>query len=122
MKVKLKWNNKTRKLLKELPSKIVQEIALETLNITYPTIPMSSVMVHNNNRGRLRRETITKGVQNEGKKFYLESPSPYAPFVYNFNDTTTNWSTPNTHSEWFDRTWKKQGNVISTRVIERNKL
>ena len=57
-----------------------------------------------------------------GEKFYLESPSPYAPFVYNFNDTTTNWSTPSTHSEWFDRTWEKQGNAISTRVIERNKL
>lgn len=122
MKAELKWNNQTRKLLKELPSKIVQEIALETLNVTYPTIPMSSALVHNNNRGRLRRETVAKGVQKEGEKFYLESPSPYSPYVYNFNDTTTNWSTPGTHSEWFDRTWEKQGNAISTRVLERNKL
>lgn len=122
MKAELKWNNQTRKLLKELPSKIVQEIALETLNVTYPTIPMSSALVHNNNRGRLRRETVAKGVQQTGEKFYLESPSPYAPFVYNFNDATTNWSTPSTHSKWFDRAWEKQGNAISTRVIERNKL
>ena len=76
MKAELKWNNQTRKLLKELPSKIVQEIALETLNVTYPTIPMSSALVHNNNRGRLRRETVAKGVQSIRMPGQVVKPTP----------------------------------------------
>lgn len=122
MAVTIKWNDRTKKLLKALPGKIVEEVARDTLDKTYPIIPMSSALVKNNNRGRLRRETMTKGVQKDENKFYLESPTPYSLKVYNFNDNTTNWSTPNTHSKWFDRTWDKQGNSIANKVIGRNKL
>lgn len=122
MKVELKWNRQTKKLLETLPDKIVQEIALETLNLTAPIIPMSSALERNLTRGRLRRETVATGVQKNGKTYYLESPTYYANYVYNFNDSTTNWSTPNTHSKWFERTWQKQGNLIVDRTVERNKL
>lgn len=122
MKVDLKWNRQTKKLLETLPDKIVQEIALETLNLTAPIIPMSSALERNLTRGRLRRETVATGVQKNGKTYYLESPTYYANYVYNFNDSTTNWSTPNTHSKWFERTWQKQGNLIVDRTVERNKL
>lgn len=122
MKVDLKWNRQTKKLLETLPDKIVQEIALETLNLTAPIIPMSSALERNLTRGRLRRETVASGVQKNGKTYYLESPTYYANYVYNFNDSTTNWSTPDTHSKWFERTWQKQGKLITDRTIERNKL
>lgn len=122
MKVDLKWNRQTKKLLETLPDKIVQEIALETLNLTAPIIPMSSALERNLTRGRLRRETVATGVQKNGKTYYLESPTYYANYVYNFNDSTTNWSTPDTHSKWFERTWQKQGKLITDRTVERNKL
>lgn len=122
MKVELKWNRQTKKLLETLPDKIIREIALETLNLTTPTIPMSSALERNLTRGRLRRETVASGVQKNNNTYYLESPTYYANYVYNFNDSTTNWSTPNTHSKWFERTWQKQGNLIVDRAVERNKL
>ena len=122
MKVDLKWNRQTKKLLETLPDKIVQEIALETLNLTAPIIPMSSALERNLTRGRLRRETVASGVQKNNNTYYLESPTYYANYVYNFNDSTTNWSTPNTHSKWFERTWQKQGKLITDRTVERNKL
>lgn len=122
MKVDLKWNRQTKKLLETLPDKIVQEIALETLNLTAPIIPMSSALERNLTRGRLRRETVASGVQKNNNTYYLESPTYYANYVYNFNDSTTNWSTPNTHSKWFERSWQKQGKLITDRTVERNKL
>ena len=122
MKVEFKWNRQTKKLLETLPDKIVREVALETLNLTAPIIPMSSPLERNLTRGRLRRETVASGVQKSGKTYYLESPTYYANYVYNFNDSTTNWSTPSTHSHWFERTWQKQGNLIVDRTVERNKL
>lgn len=42
--ITLKWNSKTKKTLSILPSKIVEDIALETLNRASPTIPMSSAL------------------------------------------------------------------------------
>ena len=122
MKVDLKWNRQTKKLLETLPDKIVQEIALETLNLTAPIIPMSSALERNLTRGRLRRETVASGVQKNNNTYYLESPTYYANYVYNFNDSTTNWSTTNTHSKWFERSWQKQGKLITDRTVERNKL
>lgn len=122
MKIDFKWNRQTKKLLETKPAQITYQIALETLNQTTPTIPMSSALKKNTTRGRLRRETVAAGVQHDGSTYYLESPTFYADSVYNFNDSITNWSTPDTHSKWFDRTWKKQGKLITKRVIERNKL
>lgn len=120
--VKVKINPKTKMVLSKLPDRIVQNIALETLNKTTPTIPMSSALERNKTRGRLRRETVAKGVQKKGKKYFLESPTYYSIYVYNMNDTTTKWSTPNTHSEWFLRTWKKEGKTITESSVRRHKL
>ena len=122
MKFELKWNKQTKRLLENTPDKIVQNIAFETLNLTAPIIPMSSALERNLTRGRLRRETVAACVKKSGNYYYLESPTFYANYVYNFNDATTNWSTPDTHSHWFDLTWEKQGKLITDRVIERNKL
>lgn len=122
MKFELKWNKQTKRLLENTPDKIVQNIAFETLNLTAPIIPMSSALERNLTRGRLRRETVAASVKKSGNYYYLESPTFYANYVYNFNDATTNWSTPDTHSHWFDLTWEKQGKLITDRVIERNKL
>lgn len=120
--IKVKFNPRTKSTLLKLPDKIVQSIALETLNKTTPTIPMSSALEHNSTRGRLRRETVAKGVQKNGKRYFLESPTYYARFVNNMNDATTNWSTPNTHSEWFLKTWKKEGKTITESSVRRYKL
>lgn len=120
--VKVKINPRTKSTLLKLPDKIVQTVALETLNKATPTIPMSSALERNKTRGRLRRETVAKGVQKNGKKYFLESPTYYSNYVYNMNDATTKWSTPNTHSEWFLRTWKKEGKTITESSVRRHKL
>lgn len=120
--IKVNWNRTTQSKLKVLPKKIVEEIATDTLGKAYPTIPMSSALERNANRGRLRRDTVAKGVQSNGNVVFLESPSYYASFVWNMNDSKTNWSTPGTGSKWFEKTWKKQGNSIMKSAVERNKL
>lgn len=121
-KVKIWWNKSVQKELQNIPDKIVQSVARETLNRTYPTIPMSSALDRNANRGRLRRETVAKGVQKKNTSYYLESPTYYANYVYNFKDNETNWSTPGTNSQWFVKTWNKQGKSILSSAVERNKL
>lgn len=120
--VKIKWNKATQKKLATLPKKIIEEVATDLLGKSYPTIPMSSALERNANRGRLRRETVAKGVQSKGNIVFLESPTFYASFVWDMNDSKTNWSTPGTGSEWFEKTWQKQGNSITKSAIERNKL
>ena len=120
--IKVNWNRATQSKLKMLPKKIVEEIATDTLSKSYPMIPMSSALERNATRGRLRRDTVAKGVQSNGDVVFLESPSFYANYVWNMNDSKTNWSTPGTGSKWFEETWKKQGNSITKRAVERNKL
>lgn len=120
--IRVNWNRATQSKLKSLPKKIVEEIATDTLSKTYPMIPMSSALERNATRGRLRRDTIAKGVQSNGDVVFLESPSYYANYVWNMNDSKTNWSTPGTGSKWFEKTWKKQGNSIMKSAVERNKL
>ena len=120
--IKVNWNRVTQSKLKVLPKKIVEEIATDTLGKTYPMIPMSSALERNATRGRLRRDTVAKGVQSNGNVVFLESPSFYANYVWNMNDSKTNWSTPGTGSKWFEKTWKKQGNSIMKSAVERNKL
>ena len=103
-RIKVNWNRATQSKLKVLPKKIVEEIATDTLGKTYPTIPMSSALNRNATRGRLRRDTVAKGVQSNGNVVFLESPSFYANYVWNMNDSKTNWSTPGTGSKWFEKT------------------
>ena len=69
--ITLKWNLKIKRTLSTLPSKIVEDIALEILNRTSPTIPMSSALTRNSTRGRLRRETVAMGVQKNGNIYFL---------------------------------------------------
>ena len=120
--IRVDWKKEIQKKLWELPKKIVEEIATDTLGKTYPTIPMSSALNRNATRGRLRRDTVAKGVQSNGNVVFLESPSFYANYVWNMNDSKTNWSTPGTGSKWFEKTWKKQGSSIMKSAVERNKL
>lgn len=121
-KTEVKWILSTKHKLEQLPKKVVEQIATDTLSRAYPTIPMASALERNVTRGRLRRETLAKGVQTKGTVYYLESPTYYANYVYNMNDTKTNWSTPGTGSKWFEKTWKKYGKQIAQNAIERNKL
>lgn len=120
--IKVNWKKETKKSLWELPKKVVEEIATDTLSKTYPVIPMSSALTRNSNRGRLRRETVAKGVQSNNDIVYLESPTFYANYVWNMNNAKTNWSTPGTASKWFEKVWKTQGNSILKSAVERNKL
>lgn len=121
-------NKKTYQELEEFPDKIVFEFARQLLDLTIPTIPMSKPSgmsfgtKSGHTSGYLRRSTANAGVKNSGKTVYLESPAEYAPIVYNYPDNKTNWSTPGTHSQWFDRMYKQQGKAIFDRVSERYKL
>lgn len=127
MKTKFTKNRKTYRNLEDKPSKIVYEFARQVLDVTYPTIPMSKPSgmkfgAKMANSGYLRRSTMSAGVKNSGKTCYIESPATYAPYVYNFSDSKTNWSTPGTHSHWFSRTVKQKGKAIFQQVVSRNQI
>ncbi len=128
MTFKIVKNKATEKAIEDLPDKAVYETARQILDLTYPTIPMSKPSGMNfgvksgHTSGYLKRSTANAGVKGGNRDYYIESTAKYADIVYNYPDTKTNWSTPGTHSQWFHRTWNKQGKAIFDRVCERYKI
>lgn len=102
-------NPKTKQGLKNIPSDILYSIAKQTLDISYPIIPMSDITGH---RGTLRRSSISGGVRGADNDYYIGSYTSYASHVWSLNDQTTNWTTRGTHSQWFARTLKEKGHGI----------
>lgn len=102
-------NKEVTRALKEMPSSFLYSVAKQTLDITYPIIPMSNLKNHS---GTLRRSTISGGVRGGDKDYYIGSYTNYASYVWVMDDNTTNWSTPGTHSQWFARTLKEKGQGI----------
>lgn len=108
------WNRKTKKGLEVLPDNILYSIAKQTLDISYPSIPMSNLVNH---AGTLRRASMSGGVKGGNGDYYIGSYTKYASIVWNRDDTTTNWTTPGTHSQWYARTLQKKGQIILDNAI-----
>ena len=107
-------NQQVKKALKEMPDDFLYSVAKQTLDISYPYIPMSNLKNH---AGTLRRSTISGGVRGADKDYYIGSYTAYASHVWSMNDNTTNWTTPNTHSQWFARVLKEKGQGIIEQAI-----
>lgn len=114
--VEVKWNEATRRFLDIVDDKIAYDVARMTLDLTYEHIPLSTKV----NGGQLRLSTTAYGVRKDEKGYSLASETNYASYVYNMNNSTTNWSTPGTNSKWFEDSWKKNGNAILKQAVERN--
>ena len=116
---KFSWNKQTKQLLENAPDKIMYAIATQTLDKTVPIIPKST----KKNGGTMRVSTRSYGARKATKLgYHLCSKTNYAVYPYEMNDSTTNWSTPGTHSKWFDRTWDEQHETIIKSAIDKNKL
>lgn len=110
--VEIKWNPKVQKGLKRIPDKTLFHIASETLDMSYPMIPMSNIKGH---AGTLRRSSKAGGVRGGHGDYYIGSYTKYAKYVWNMENV--NWTTPGTNNKWFARTLKKHGQVILNNAI-----
>lgn len=111
------WNNKTLNGLNKIPDDILYTIARQTLDMSVNIIPKS---VGKATSGNLRRTSLIGAVRGGNGDYYIGSYTRYAKRVWNMNDTTTNWSTPNTHSQWYARTLKTNGKLILDNAINKS--
>lgn len=112
--VELKWTPGVQKELTEtIPDEIIQEVARDTLELTYPTIPELT--------GKMKRETKAGGVRGSNGEYWIGSYTKYAKYVYIKDNNKTKWTTPGTNSYWFREYWQKHGKGIIEMVLERNR-
>lgn len=116
--VNIALNQKTFRKLNVMPSKFVYSVARQTLERSYPTIPLSK----NVNNGRLRTSSMAYGVKGSGTTYTIGSQTSYAKYVWNMNNSTTNWSTPGTSSEWYTNFFKKNGKSIMANAMQESRL
>lgn len=116
---KIKWNEKAKKGLETIPQEILFSVAKQTLDFSIPIIPMSNEVNHS---GTLRRSSGRgeSGVHVLKNGCFIGSFTDYASYVWNMNDDTTNWTTPNTHSQWFARTLKEKEKIILDNAINQS--
>lgn len=112
-----KWDKKTENGLNNIPNDILYSIAKQVLDMSQPIIPKSNIPNH---RGTLRRATASGGVRGGNGDYYIGSYTNYASSVWKMNDSTTHWTTPGTHSQWFARTLKQNGAVITNNAINQS--
>ena len=115
--VRLVWKTGAMNRLLGQPDKITYAVASITLDMTYPTIPLSNKI----NAGKLRQTSKAAGVRGSNGSYYIGSYTNYAKHVYNLPDST-NWTTPGTNAEWYKRMWAKKGKTILDNAIGRNQL
>ena len=115
--VKVVWNPGAKNRLLGQPDKIMYAVASMTLDMTYPTIPLSNKV----NAGKLRQTSKAAGVRGSNGSYHIGSYTDYALYVYNRPDTT-NWTTPGTNAEWYKRMWAKRGKTILDNALGRNPL
>ena len=113
VEAELVWDTKVLNGLKKIPDDILYTIARETLDRSYPLIPMSAIPNH---KGTLRRSSMSAGVRGSNGDYAIGSYTNYASSVWKMPDST-NWTTPGTNNKWFARALKKyQVNIIDTAI------
>ena len=112
--VELKLDKQTLNAINNAPSKVMYEMARKTLDMSYIHVPMSAIPGH---AGTLRRTTMANGVRGSNKDWYISSTTNYASRVWNLPDKTTHWTTPDTHSKWFEWSLKQyQAQIIDSSI------
>lgn len=114
MSVDFKWNKSTKQKILNQSPKTMYAIARQLLDMTLPTIPYGKT-------GDLRKTSMSAGVRNAGKKYYIGSFTNYAKAVYTMSDNT-NWTTPGTNNKWFDKMWKLKKSIILNTVEKQERL
>lgn len=106
----------TEKKMKRIPNEVMFAVAKETLDMSIPHIPMSDTVNH---AGTLRRSSGRgeSGVHPIDNGCYIGSFTDYASYVWNMDDMTTNWTTSDTHSQWYAWTLKQYGKVILENAV-----
>jgi len=110
------WNNKVLNGLQKIPDDILYTIARQTLDRSYPLIPMSNLVNH---KGTLRRSSIGGGVKGSSGDYYIGSYTNYASRVWSMPEST-NWTTPRTNNKWYARTLNKYGKTIIDNAINKS--
>ena len=114
--VEVKYNKTTMNKLKQLPDKIVYEVARQTLD------RVGSLKITPYRTGRMERTMFSNGVTRDSSGVYtIGNYTSYAQYVY-AKPQKTNWTNPNSKAKWFDWFWKSQGKAVMDAVVMRNKL
>ena len=101
--VKVKWNTSIKSQINNTCNKISYGVARQTLDITYPHIPLDT--------GKLRKSSMSAGVRGSETHYYIGSYTSYASDVWN-KSKNTNWSEPNTFAKWYEVIWNKKSKDI----------
>ena len=115
--VKVNWYPGKKKEVLDVSDKIMYSIARQTLERTFPHIPMSrrKGVVH------MRQTSMSAGVRGSDGNYYIGSYTDYAKYVW-IKPKSTNWSEPNTFGKWYEEIWKKQGKSIVDSCVGRYSL
>ena len=116
MRVEFHPNTQTENTLLNVGDKVSYAVARMTLDYTKPHIPMSRGKATS---GQLRRSTSAYGVRGSNGNYSIGTITSYAKYVYNMDNSTTNWTTPNTNSRWFHQTFKKYNEKFFKDAISR---
>lgn len=104
-------DEKLRSNLKSFEDEVVYRVARITLDFTIPHIPYRT--------GDLNKSSLAFGVQGQDMVYSLGAEVPYAEYVWNMDQDTTNWTNPRSYSRWFLTEFRNQketilGNAVST--------
>ena len=111
----LKWNPTVKKGLQKIPGDILYSVAKQTLDMSYPLIPMSNTKSHS---GTLRRASMSGGVRGSKDDYYIGSYTNYASYVWKMEGVK--WTTPGTNNKWYARTLKRYGQTIIQNSISKS--
>lgn len=112
--VSVKWEPGSKMALMSAPDKMMYAIARQTLDRTFPHIPMSrrKGVVH------MRQTSMAAGVRGSNGDYYIGSYTDYAKYVW-VMPNTTNWTEPGTFGKWYQETYKKfMKNIVSISIKE----
>lgn len=112
--VSVKWEPGAKMALMSAPDKIMYSIARQTLDRTFPHIPMSrrKGVVH------MRQTSMAAGVRGSNGDYYIGSYTDYAKYVW-VMPRKTHWSEPGTFGKWYQETYKKfMKNIVSISIKE----
>lgn len=105
----IKWNNSVKNFLQRVPEEILYITAKQTLDLSVPIIPQDT--------GKMKKTSMGRGVRKTTGGYYIGSFTNYASSVWKMDDMTTKWTTEGTHSQWYARTLKEKGTVITNNAI-----
>jgi len=114
--VEFKWNPKVQNGLKVIPDDILYEIAKQTLDfaVSQEVVPIGET--HD-----LIRSSADYGVHRAKGNMTIASTTPYAKYVWNMPQATTNWTNKGkAHNKWYAYTLKKYGQVFINNAITKS--